>query len=153
MTKCLTSFPSFIQSRESKIKTMQSHLAKQSISSYQCVNIFNQKGLLFQLLPKIRYNITPATEYNSIMALGDYTNHTISYEELRLLDYTLNMKNKPILVPLTQRKSTTMTIPPAQAITIPFLFRRNGTMPINTQILHSLPIEYSYTESKFYKQI
>jgi hypothetical protein len=151
MRKCLTSFNSFIETRSSKIIDLISFLPKLSLPSYTLVHTNQQKniGILFQLIPKIKYYITPLTEYNSILALDEYANYTISLEELRYMDYSMNMNNKRHIDSL---RSATVNI----ASTSVFSFGRqsigyNGTLSSSTQapqILHSLPIDYPYDDSK-----
>jgi hypothetical protein len=143
MRKCLSSFDTYIHSRTSKILNLISFLPKLSLPSYTIVHTNHQNniGILFQLLPKIQYHINPKEEYNPIINTDEYVKHIISFEELRYIDYSMHMKNKRHL-------GYVVTQPAAKPTQNPlFAFgQTNGSLPY--QILHSLPIEYPYDDSK-----
>ena len=146
MRKCLTSFESFIRTRTSTIQKIIEILSLSSLPFYSCVFSIQQKniGVLFQMLPKIRYCRNVATVCNSILVLDDYANYTISPEELRYVDYLSHMRTKRHQdPPLQQTVNPTFTFGtggPASIRTYPF-----ASVP---DMFHSLPIEYPYDESK-----
>lgn len=152
MRKCLTSFDSFIQTRSSKIIDLISFLPKFSLPSYTLVHTYNQNqsGVLFQLLPRIQYNLTATMEYNSILAMNDYAKYIISLEELRYMDYSMNMKNTRHRNSLQLATVNTAQKPvfTVGGVTV----GANGVLPFTTQspqMLHSLPIDYPYDDSKY----
>jgi len=146
MRECLSSFDKYIHSCTSKITNLISLLPKSSLPSYTIVHTNHQNNIeiLFQPLPKIQYHIDPKKEYNPIINTDEYAKHSISLEELRYIDYSMYMKNKRHLGYVTQ--------PAAKSIqNLVFSFGptgvgTNGSLPY--QILHSLPIEYPYDDSK-----
>lgn len=145
MQKFLRSFPTYIQSRSKKIEAVLSYFAQHSLSSYTIVHTYNQNniGILFQLLPKIFYPDDSLLQSKPLVIMGEYANHTISFEELRYFDYFLNMKNKRHTGEFTQLKTKT------QSSNV-FSFSAVGTLPtVPTQfhVLHSSPIIYPYDEN------
>jgi hypothetical protein len=151
MQKCLSSFDRYIRSRSSKIIDLISLLSKSSLPTYTIVhtNYQNNIGILFQLLPKIQYYPNTITEYNPIIIIDEYANHTISLEELRYIDYSMSMKNKRYI---GDAKQSTVNISQGTVR----LFGIGGirpkgslpSLPNSYQILHSLPIVYPYDDSK-----
>jgi hypothetical protein len=144
MRKCLSSFNTYITSRSTKIIDLISLLPTSSFSSYTLVHTTHQNntGILFQLLPKIQYYLKPTTEYNSVVAVDEYVGHIISPEELRYIDYSMNMKN--------QRQTTNSTSSAAFSTINKPITGRNGPItpfPHAFQVLHSLPIVYPYDDS------
>jgi hypothetical protein len=144
MRKCLSSFNTYIRSRSSKILDLISFLPNSSIPSYTIVHTScqNNIGILFQFLPKIQYYINLTAECDSIVTIDEYAKHIISPEELRYMDYSLNMKNK--------RYTESVRPLPLAALIKPGL-GKNGSLafnPLSNQILHSLPIVYPYDESE-----
>ena len=147
MRKCLSSFDTYIRSRSTKITDLLSSLPKSSISCYTLVhtNYENNIGLLFQPLPKIHYQLNPTEPFKSIVFLDEYANHIISPEELRFMDYSMQMKNQrhtrsisqatnnPGLLPLFGNKRASFA---ANASINPF--------PTTFQVLHSSSIVYPY---------
>ncbi|CAF2645979.1 unnamed protein product [Rotaria sp. Silwood2] len=156
MHKCLSSFNTFIQTRSSKMINSLSLLTKLSISSYTIVHTNNENnvGILFQLLPKIQYFLTPTTAYNSILTVDQYAKHNISPEELRFIDYSMNMKNT------SHMKSVVQQAPTNTSSTVGFKLNgsiggRNGSLlpfPLPFQVYHSLPIVYPYDSNMVYSQ-
>ncbi|CAF0810400.1 unnamed protein product [Rotaria sordida] len=156
MHRCLSSFDIYIRSRSSKLINLLSFLTQLSISSYTIVHTHyeNNIGILFQLLPKIQYYLTPTTEYNSIIAVDQYAKHIISPEELRFIDYTMNLKNKSHtgFVQQTPTNDTPVTF----GFNLNGLIRgKNGSttpFPLPFQVYHSLPIIYPYDNNMIYSQ-
>jgi hypothetical protein len=145
MHKCLSSFNTYIQSRSSKIINVLSFLPKSSLAFYTIVhsNYQNNIGILFQFLPKIQYDPDLTTEYNPIICVDEYAKHTISFEELRYMDYSMNMKNKRHLGYVRQPTVKTLQ----QILSLSFPRSAIGNQG-SCQILHSLPIVYPYDDSK-----
>lgn len=148
MRKCLSSFNTYLRSRSLKIIDLISFLPQLSLPCYTIVHTTQQNnlGILFQLCPKIQYYLTPTTEYNSIMAVDEYAQHTMSPEELRYIDYSMNMKHKRHKGFASQGTTQTALFPFSRP-----RFTTNGSMirfPHPFQNLHSLPIVYPYDESK-----
>ena len=154
MRKCLTSFDVVIRTRTSKLLAIISPLTLSSLPFYTfvCVLHNNQasNGILFQMLPKIRYFRDISTACNSIFVVDEYANHNISPEELRYTDYMIHMKTQrhqgPTL-PQTVRGSQTTS----GSFNFGAILAANNTLPLLTvtpSILHSLPINYPYDESK-----
>lgn len=150
MRKCLTSFDSYISTRTTKILNLLSFLPKSSLSSYTIVHTSHQNniGILFQLVPKVQYYLDSKAEYNSIMSLDKYSKHIISPEELRFIDYSMDMKSKRHMGSVPQSAVTTPKASPfvfgvpSLTKSVPF------TLPsMSNQSLHSLPIVYPYDES------
>jgi hypothetical protein len=151
MRKLLSSFNTYIRSRSTKIIDLMSLMQESSLSSYTIVHTTHQNnvGILFQLCPKIQYYLTPTTEYNSIIVVDEYAKHIVSPEELRYLDYSMNMKHKRHGgfalqatingIPSSRTSFNTLGITNTRTM-IPF--------PLPFQNLHSLPIVYPYDDSK-----
>ncbi|CAF4560757.1 unnamed protein product [Rotaria sp. Silwood1] len=156
MHRCLSSFDTYIRSRSSKLTSLLSFLTKLSISSYTIVHTNNENnvGILFQVLPKVHYFLTPTTPYNSIIAVDQYAKHIISPEELRFIDYTMNINNK------SDSRSVVLQSPTYTSpnVTLPFngpLGGKNGSLtpfPLLFQVYHSLPIIYPYDNNMVYSQ-
>ncbi|CAF4992832.1 unnamed protein product, partial [Rotaria socialis] len=134
MNKCLSSFHSFIETRASKIINLGLFLRNLSLPCYTIVRP-HSTDVLFQLLPKVHYRMSSREKYNSIMAVDEYSKHIISPEELRFIDYSMNMKNKPFAGSLNHTK---LKSNPAIAVK-PNVFsgRTLGSMPSSFPILHS----------------
>ncbi len=152
MRKCLTSFTSYIQTRSSKIIDLISFLPKFSLPCYTLVQNNHRMniGILFQILPKIKYYLTPIMEYNSILAVDEYANFIISPEELRYMDYSMNMKNKRYidsLQPVTANTASTSVFSFGRSALGNSVTQSFSAQP--PQILHSLTICYPYNESKY----
>lgn len=146
MRKCLASFESFIQTRTSTIKKIIEILSLSSTPSYFYVFVPQKKaiGILFQMLPKFRYYRNNGTPCNSILVVDDYLNCNISPEELRYVEYMTHMRTKRHQDPPLQQ-TVSQTLPFATLLagaTRPYPF------PAVPDVLHSLPIDYPYDESK-----
>lgn len=145
MRKCLGSFQSYIQTRTTKILNLTSFLPKLSLSFYGMIHTNHQNniGILYHFLPKIQYYTNLTTECNTIVAVDEYSQHIISPEELRFIDYAMNMKTKRHLGYLQQPTVTNF-----QAPAFTFSSSRAVPNPIPNQSLHSLPIVYPYSDGK-----
>lgn len=156
MRKCLTSFELFIRTRISKLLAIISPLNLSTLPFYAFVSFTNNQnqntnGILFQMLPKIRYTQHATTPCNSIVVVDQYINRHISPEELRYADYMIHMKTKRYIG---------ATLPQTQNGTGPARFTFSAALTANNpafgisqapQLLHSLPIDYPYDESKLSK--
>ncbi len=144
MSKCLTSFTSYIQSRTKKITDFISRLSSSSLPSYTLVhtNYSNNIGILFQLLPKIHY-LKPMTEHQSIVTIDEYAEHTISPEELRCIDYIINMKRQRHTGTVHQSSAPLFGLPNSITVGLGSI----SPFPEPFQVLHSLPIVYPYDDS------
>ncbi|CAM4804415.1 unnamed protein product [Rotaria magnacalcarata] len=149
MNKFLSSFHSFIKTRASKIINLGLFLRNLSLPCYTIHRLHNT-GILFQLLPKVHYCMSSNENYNSIMAVDEYSKHIISPEELRFIDYSMNMKNKPFAGLLNHTK---LKQNPAIAVNPTVVSGRTlGLMPNSFPILHSHPITYPYDDNNVYGQ-
>ncbi|CAF2159952.1 unnamed protein product [Rotaria magnacalcarata] len=84
------------------------------------------------------------------MAVDEYSKHIISPEELRFIDYSMNMKNKPFAGLLNHTK---LKQNPAIAVNPTVVSGRTlGLMPNSFPILHSHPITYPYDDNNVYGQ-
>lgn len=144
MRKFLSTFSSYIRTRSKKICDFLSYSTKYSLSSYTIVHTYHQDnvGILFQLLPKVFYSQDSLESWKPILMMDEYAKHTISFEELRYLNYSVNMKNR-------RHTKHNKTQPKVQTGNSSFLSGLGSlpTFPSQFHVLHSLPINYPYDES------
>ncbi|CAF1001513.1 unnamed protein product [Adineta steineri] len=147
MRKCLTSFHTYIQSRASKIIDFISLLPKQSLPHYTIVhtNHENNIGILFQLCPKIEYYLTSTDkcQWHSLVSIDEYKKHVISPEELRYIDYLMDMKSKRYIGSVRSEETNMSRLTYVPFTAVPSLV---------FQTLHSLPIIYPYDNNMTYNQ-
>ena len=82
--------------------------------------------------------------------MDEYAKYIISSEELRYIDYCVNMKTKRHLghiqqVNINNRSSSTAGLPAVH-------LKTRSSALLSYQILHSLPIIYPYDDSKLNKE-
>jgi len=140
----LLNFPKFIAKFTDKVLNSLKIISK--MSRYATVHGGNQKeiGHLFHLLPKIRYCV--GWDCNSIVHIDDYLPYNISPEELRYIDYTMNLKTKRHSQPLLSPVGSVL------AFQNGFTFQ---TVKLNASVIeiqHTLPIVYPYTEEAVFGQ-
>lgn len=121
--------------------------SKRSFPRYKLVHSYtrNNCGVLFQLLPKIPGLIPPQTECHWMLSADAFGNEILSPEELRFIDYLVNLKQKDLatanLQPKTMNDQYNLPI---------FTAGLTGTnrSALTFPVLHCLPIIYPYNESK-----
>lgn len=121
--------------------------SKRSFPRYKLVHSYtrNNCGVLFQLLPKILGLIPPQTECHWMLSADAFGDDILSPEELRFIDYLVNLKQKGLatanLKPKTKNDQYN-----SPAFVFGLLATNNNALPF--PVLHSLPIIYPYNESK-----
>ncbi|CAF0733876.1 unnamed protein product [Adineta ricciae] len=154
MRKCLSSFDTYIQTRATKLLNVISLASESQLSIYTPIHLSqqNHSEILFQLYPKVKYYVQQSMPFNSILATDGYVTHRISPEELRYIDYSLNMKHQRYVVDgfLGTQAAGPLTIYPTSR---PTTVRSIPTRPsVTHSILHSLPIIYPYSDDMVYAQ-
>ncbi|UJR26849.1 hypothetical protein I4U23_008161 [Adineta vaga] len=147
MRKFLSTFHIYIRKRTTKLIDVISFISKTSLPSYTIVHTAqgSNVGVLFQHCPKIEYYLNSSMPFNSILATSEYSTYSISPEELRYSDYSLNVKCQNHV---TGGLSTSLHVSQTPLGINGLRLRTSISFPT----LHSSPIVYPHTEDMIYRQ-